>query len=202
MEFRGQLQPVTVPSPFRSTADALLLTVAPTAVVGLLALAFGLPGQRIGTLLCVNLCAVLAFQVFSGNFGVVSFGQTAFMAIGAYLSAWLTMPPSMQRVNLPNRPSWVGGYELPVLAPVAVVALLGQVAALILAIPVARLNGASASIATLGIPIIVFSLLAAARDVTGGNRAFYGVPRATGLALALASACAFVVLARLYRDSR
>jgi branched-chain amino acid transport system permease protein len=167
-----------------------------------LALAFGLPGQRIGTLLCVNLCAVLAFQLFSGNSGVVSFGHTAFMATGAYLSAWLTMPPAMLRVTLPNLPAWLGGYELPVFASLAVVALLGLVVALILGTPVARLNGASASIATLGILIIVYSVLSAARDFTGGNRAFYGVPRETGLALALTFACGFVVMARLYRESR
>ena len=62
----------------------------------------GLSGQRLMTLYCVNLCAVLAFQIFSGNSGVVSFGHTAFMAVGAYVSAWLTMPTAFQRTSLPK----------------------------------------------------------------------------------------------------
>ncbi|WP_210529703.1 branched-chain amino acid ABC transporter ATP-binding protein/permease [Rubellimicrobium arenae] len=182
--------------------DAILLAAAVALLMGAVALVFGLPGQRTATLFGVNLCAVLAFQVFSGNSGIVSFGHTAFMAIGAYLSAWLTMPASMLRVTLPNLPSWLGGHELPVLVALAAVFVLGLGAALFSGVPVARLNGASASIATLGILIIVYSVLSAARDLTGGNRAFYGVPRATGFGLAAAFACGFVLLARLYRDSR
>ena len=70
--------------------EAAALAALVCAVTAAVALVLGLSGQRIMTLYCVNLCAVLAFQVFSGNSGVVSFGHTAFMAVGAYAAALAT----------------------------------------------------------------------------------------------------------------
>lgn len=164
-------------------------------------LIFGLSGQRTMTLFCVNLCGVLAFQLFSGNSGVVSFGHTAFMGVGAYVSAWLTMPPTILKTALPNLPAWLAGYELAL--PVALLFVLGMglVLAAVSGLPIARLGGASASISTLGFMIIIYSILAAARDYTRGNQAFYGVPRVTDIVVALTFACLFILVARLYRES-
>ncbi len=161
--------------------EAAALAALVCAVTAAVALVLGLSGQRIMTLYCVNLCAVLAFQVFSGNSGVVSFGHTAFMAVGAYVSAWLTMPTALQRTALPNLPAWLAGHELAVPVALIAVLLVGLALAALSGIPIARLNGASASIATLGFLIVVYSVLAAARDFTRGNQACYGVPRETGI---------------------
>jgi branched-chain amino acid transport system permease protein len=182
--------------------DGAFLAAVVAAGVGLVVLAFGLPGERAATIFCVNLCAVLALQAFSGHSGIVSFGHTAFMGVGAYVSAWITMPPAILRTALPNLPGWLGGYELPLAAALFVVALVGAAMAIASGIPIARLNGASAAIATLGFLIIVYSVLAAARDFTRGNQAFYGVPRLTDIWVAIAFACGFVLLARLFRESR
>ncbi len=196
------MQLPTVPSPLRTPAEAALLAAVLVAGLGFAVLVFGLPGQRAATIFGVNLCAVLALQVFSGTSGIVSFGHTAFMGVGAYLSAWLTMPPALLRSALPNLPGWMGGYELPLLASLVVVAGAGALLALISGGPIARLNGASASIATLGFLIIIYSVLAAARDFTRGNQAFYGVPRVTDVFVATGFAVAFVIVARLFRESR
>jgi branched-chain amino acid transport system permease protein len=195
------MERTTTAHPLRTAAEALWLACAVAAAVLLVCLAFGLPGQRAATLFCVNLCAVLAFQLFSGNSGIVSFGHSAFMGIGAYVSAWLTMPPALLRTNLPNLPGLMGGHELPLAASLCVVLAAGAAVALVVGGPVARLNGASASIATLGFLIIVYSVMAAARDFTRGNQAFYGVPRVTDIWVATGFACLFILIARLYRDS-
>ena len=94
--------------------EAAALAALLCGVTAAVALVMGLSGQRLMTLYCVNLCAVLAFQIFSGNSGIVSFGHTAFMAVGAYVSAWLTMPTALQRTALPNLPAWLAGHELAV----------------------------------------------------------------------------------------
>lgn len=182
--------------------EAAALAALLCAVTAVVALVLGLSGQRLMTLYCVNLCAVLAIQVFSGNSGVVSFGHTAFMAVGAYVSAWLTMPVALQRTALPNLPAWLAGHELAVPLALALVLLAGLVLAAASGLPIARLNGASAAIATLGFLIVVYSVMAAARDFTRGNQAFYGVPRMTDITLALTFACLFILAARLYKDSR
>jgi branched-chain amino acid transport system permease protein len=186
----------------RPCLEAAALAALVAAVTVIAALVFGLAGQRLMTLFCVNLCAVIALQVFSGNSGVISFGHTAFMSAGAYVSAWLTMPAALQRTALPNLPAWMGGYELALPLSLLIVFAAGLLLAAVSGIPIARLNGASASIATLGFLIIVYSVLAAARDLTRGNQALYGVPRYTDLMAAAAAACLFVVAARIYKDSR
>ena len=61
----------------------------------------------------VNVMLVLSMQVFIGNSGIVSFGHVAFMGIGAYTTALLSIPPAS--CGAPNsrrsppccaRPSW------------------------------------------------------------------------------------------------
>jgi branched-chain amino acid transport system permease protein len=181
--------------------EAVALVVAVCVLTAAVSLAFGLSGQRLMTLFCVNVCAVLAFQVFSGNTGVVSFGHTAFMGVGAYVSAWLTMPAAIQRTALPNLPSWLAGHELSFLVAIFAVLAAGLLLGMLSGMPIARLGGASASIATLGFLIIVYSILAASRDFTRGNQTFYGVPRVTDVVMALSFACLFVIVARLFKDS-
>ncbi|MEM1151836.1 MAG: branched-chain amino acid ABC transporter ATP-binding protein/permease, partial [Pseudomonadota bacterium] len=67
---------------------------------------------------------------------------------------------------------------------------------------ISRLSGASGANATLGFIIIVYSVLAAAVDFTRGNQAFFGIPRFTNIYVAVGAACAFVLAARLFRESR
>lgn len=181
--------------------EALALSALLCAVTLAAWLVFGLSGQRLMTLLCVHLCAVLAFQVFSGNSGIVSFGHTAFMGVGAYISGWMTMPALILKTALPNLPAWLGGYEMAFPLSLLVVLGVGLVLAAISGLPIARLGGASAAISTLGFLIIIYSILAAARDFTRGNQAFYGVPRVTDIIVALLFACLFILVARLYRES-
>jgi branched-chain amino acid transport system permease protein len=182
--------------------EALALAALLCAVTLAAWLIFGLSGQRLMTLFCVNLCGVLAFQLFSGNSGVVSFGHTAFMGVGAYVSAWLTMPATILKTALPNIPPLLAGYELVLPVSLMLVLVAGFVLAAISGLPIARLGGASASISTLGFLIIIYSILAAARDYTRGNQAFYGVPRVTDIVVSLIFACLFIVATRLYRESR
>ena len=49
----------------------------------------------------LTLMIVLGLQIFSGNSGVLSFGHIAFMAIGAYISALLTIPPDIKKFTYP-----------------------------------------------------------------------------------------------------
>ncbi len=94
------------------------------------------------------------------------------------------------------------GWELAVPISLLIVLGVGILLAMASGLPIARLNGASAAIATLGFLIVVYSVLAGARDFTRGNQAFYGVPRATDIVLSLVFACLFIIVARLYKDSR
>ena len=56
--------------------------------------------QRTVTEALIKLTVVLGLYVFVGNSGVFSFGHVAFMALGGYMSAILTIPPAKKAVAL------------------------------------------------------------------------------------------------------
>ena len=53
----------------------------------------------------IALVLVLSIQSFSGNSGIVSFGHVAFMGVGAYTAALLTIPPAIKEFILPDLPA-------------------------------------------------------------------------------------------------
>ncbi len=180
-----------------ATCMALLIVV----VAGL-TLIFGRAGERIAVQMCVNVSAVVALGVFCGNTGIVSFGHGSFMTIGAYLSGILTMPAILQKTALPQLPGFLAGHELSVWTALPVVAVSGLAFAAVTGSAVARLAGASATISTLGLLIITHGVAVGAREITRGSQTFFGVPRVTDLAMALGAALVFILIARLFRESR
>ena len=76
-----------------SSAIALVASFAPIVL------------QRRATQALINLVAVVGLYVFVGNSGVLSFGNVAFMAVGAYVSALLTMKAAAKSVFLPDLPA-------------------------------------------------------------------------------------------------
>lgn len=180
---------------------ATAIAVLAVAVIGLTVL-FGRTGERIAVQMCVNVVAVVALAIYCGNTGIVSFGHGAFLALGAYLSGILTMPAALQRTALPELPAFLAGHELSLWLALPLVAAAGLAFALLTGSAIARLVGASATIATLGLLIIVHSVAVGAREITRGSQTFFGVPRATDLTLALGAAIVAIILARLFRESR
>ena len=145
---------------------------------------------------------MVALGIFTGNSGIVSFGHGAFMALGAYTAGILTLPALMQRTALPQLPAFLGPWELSPWMALGPALGVGLLVALGSGFAISRLRDASATISTLGFLIIIHSVLVGARDITRGSQTFYGVPRVMTLEVALVAAIAFIVLARLYRESR
>jgi len=190
---------IGVPVRAWASAAALIAVIAVLALV--VSLAFGNNGINIATLVLLQLSAVLALAVFSGNSGIISFGHSAFMGIGAYVSGLLTMNAAAQASALPQLPALLAGHELPLgLALVAVLAA-GLLAGLVTGYPLSRLSAGSAAIGTLAFLIIIHVTLIGAREITRGSQTFYGVPRLTSIYVAFAAAALFVLLARLLRES-
>ncbi|AEH87145.1 branched-chain amino acid ABC transporter ATP-binding protein/permease [Mesorhizobium opportunistum] len=191
-----------MPAAFRNaTADALCMVVV-LLLMALAAFVFGGAAmQRVVTYAAIMLTAVLGLQIFSGNSGIVSFGQAAFVGLGAYATGILTMPTALQRTALRDLPEFLAGYQLSFFAALAVVLVLAVVIGLLTGTPLLRLTGSSASIATLAMLIIVYTLLVAGREITRGSQPFYGVPREVGLWTAAAVASVALVAARLFRET-
>ncbi|MCT8330780.1 branched-chain amino acid ABC transporter ATP-binding protein/permease [Albidovulum sediminis] len=159
---------------------------------------------RLATLYLIYVTAVVGMQIYSGNSGIISFGQAGFMALGAYGSALLTIQPAVISTSLPDLPGWLaaiaGGQSLPV--GMAGALLLVGLVATVFGLPLSRLGGAAASIATLGFLVIVHVTLVASTDITRGSQTFFGVPRGVSAFTALVVALVAVAVARLYRGTR
>src|SRR4029078_9341880 len=139
--------------------------------------------------------AVVGLYVFVGNSGVLSFGNVAFMAVGAYVSALLTMMAAAKSVFLPHPHGFLASAEWPVFPG----ALAGGVAAAFLAfivgLPLMRLSGISASIATFAVLGITYVVLGTWTSVTGGQNSLMGLPIYIDLWTGFAWAVAAVVIA-------
>src|SRR5262245_48210839 len=157
--------------------------------------------QRTYTLFLINLIAVIGLGIFSGNSGILSFGHVSFIGLGAYLSGILTLPLATKASALPHLPAFLAGVEWGL--PAALVVTLVCVAAfgLLSGLPIARMGGAAAVIATLGLLLIVRGVIIGASDFTRGSNAFLGVPRHTGIWTALLIALGTLLVARAFRDS-
>lgn len=154
------------------------------------------------TTLSLWLIIAVGFQVFVGSTGAISFGHPAFVALGAYTGGILSLPPSMQRIALPDLPGWLVGLELGLWAATISGGAVAALLALLIGPIVMRLTGIAAGIMTFGLLVIVNEMIRAAGPLTRGNATFYGVPRLAGLAEVLLVVVLVVGIALAYKFSR
>ena len=158
--------------------------------------------QRRVTQALINLVAVVGLYVFVGNSGVLSFGNVAFMAVGAYVSALLTMKAAAKSVFLPDLPAVIAHAEWPVFPGALAGGAAAALFALLVGLPLMRLSGISASIATFAVLVITYVVLGNWTSVTGGQNSLMGLPLYVGLWTALAWASAAIVIAFIYQETR
>ncbi|WP_226558370.1 branched-chain amino acid ABC transporter ATP-binding protein/permease [Salipiger thiooxidans] len=185
----------------RNMAIALAAAAAFVIVAALVASGLGAASERVLSVFFISLIAVVGIGIYSGNSGVLSFGHLSFMAVGAYVSALLTLPAAMKAATLPKLPAWLAATELGLFPAILVAIVVTCAFALVVGLAVGRLDGSAATIATLGLLIITHGVIIGWRDVTRGSGTFFGVPRETSLWVAAGWCLAALVVARLYRDS-
>jgi branched-chain amino acid transport system permease protein len=195
----------TVPAPgvgIASRLPTLLVLVGIVLLVAGLAELAPVVVQRRITQGLINLVAVVGLYVFVGNSGVLSFGNVAFMAIGAYVSALLTMPVTAKGVFLPDLPAWLAAAEWLTVAGALAGGGAAALVALVAGFPLMRLSGISASIATFAILVVSYVVLGNWTSVTGGQNSLMGLPIYVGLWTAAAWAAIAIVVAFAHQESR
>jgi branched-chain amino acid transport system permease protein len=149
----------------------------------------------------VNVMLVISLQAFIGNSGIVSFGHVAFMGIGAYTTALLSIPPLLRTTQLPDLPSVLQTAH-PGLVPVIVIsALVALVVAAIFGGAMIRMSEATMAMATLALLVVVHTFLQNATTFTRGSLGLAGVPVRTTVTVGTVSAIVFVLVGRLYKES-
>jgi len=184
-------------------------TVAPLAVglaalaagsVALAAVSSGFNNFVLTTL--INLTIVVGLYVFIGTSGVLSFGHISFMAIGAYTAALTTIPTGQKQFILPNLPRFIAHAELTTTESLLLAGVAAALAAVVVGVPLMRLNGIAAAIATLAALVIVNVVASQWASLTGGATALVGVPVTTTAHSVLLWACAAVAVAWAFQRSR
>jgi branched-chain amino acid transport system permease protein len=156
--------------------------------------------ERTVTDALIRMVLVIGLYIFIGNSGVLSFGHIAFTMIGAYATAWLTLPPLKKSIAL-QLPPVLAELQLPVLASAIVSAALAALVALVVGVPIMRLGGIAASIATLAILGMFFTFYTNWAAWTMGAATLPGIPIYVDMWVALAWVIVAVVVAFTYQQS-
>jgi branched-chain amino acid transport system permease protein len=168
---------------------ALLATAVPPAL------------QRTVIEAMIKLVVVVGLFIFVGHSGVFSFGHIAFMAIGGYMSAILTLAPA-RKDTLLDLPGVIEALQLPwPVAMVVVIVAVGLIAAVV-GWPFCRLRGIALPMATFALLIITYVIASNWQQVTGGRQALVGLPRYTGLWTAFGGAAVAILAATAYGMTR
>ncbi len=180
------------------TAMISVLLVAGMALVE----SFGsASSSRTFVMFLVNVMLVVSIQAFIGNSGIVSFGHVAFMGIGAYTTALVTIPEVVKDAQLPDLPSTFATADLGLLPAIALSALAAFVVAAIFGGAIIRMTESTMAMATLALLVVVHTFFQNATTYTRGSLGLAGIPVRTTIGVATAGAVVFLLLGRLYKES-
>jgi len=186
-------------------ARAALELLAPAVLVVAVALFGTLVSESTQTYVIttlVNVTIVVALYVFIGNSGVLSFGHVSFVAVGAWTAGILSMPAGEKPAIMPNLAGFLRDTTVGNVPSLALAAAVGAAYALIVGLPLMRLSGLAAGIATFGVLEITHNVLRYWEKIGPGLNTFSAVPETTGLLQAAVGALIAVAVAFLYQRSR
>jgi len=131
-----------------------------------------------------NLCAIyitlsLSMNLLNGFTGLFSLGHAGFMAIGAYVSALLTMSPAQKSMNFYLAPivPWLAEIQIPFIPALIMAGLVAAFFAWAIGKPVLTLRDDYLAIATLGFAEIIRVLITNMQSVTNGALGLKGLPK-------------------------
>jgi branched-chain amino acid transport system permease protein len=150
----------------------------------------------------INIMVVVGLYVFVGNSGLLSFGHISFMCLGAYMTAWLAIPPVMKSITLKGLPAWLLHTQLPMWVATPISGLFAALFALVVGRIIMRLSGIAASIATFGLLGVVNNVYSNWDSVTGGQGSIVGIPPTMNVWIGWLGAAIAILIAYLYSISR
>ena len=145
---------------------------------------------------------VVGLYVYSGGSGVVSFGHVGFMAVGGYCTAIFTVPTVVKDSKLHGLPDWLQHHQGTVGVGMLMAAAAGALAAAIFGLLIWKLSGLAASIGTLTLMMIIFTVASGWEDVTGGRGAMPSVPNLVNVPVTITVVFLVVFAAAAHQRTR
>jgi branched-chain amino acid transport system permease protein len=171
-------------------AAALLGSVASTST----------QGYFVNALVAVSI--VVALYVFVGNSGVLSFGHISFVAVGAWAAGVLSVPVEEKPAIMPYLFPFLRDHTVGNVPSLLIAAGVGGLYALLVGLPLMRLSGLAAGIATFGVLEITHNMLRYYEKIGPGSNTFSSVPETTDLLQAAVGAVLVIAVAFGYQSSR
>jgi len=187
---------------WRTIATPVILIAALLAIAALTYYFGSRAFNRTVVEMFINIMVVTGLYVFVGNSGLLSFGHISFMCLGAYMTAWLTIPPMMKAVTLKGLPAWLLHTQLPMLVAAPISGMFAALFALIVGRVIMRLSGIAASIATFGLLGVVNNVYSNWDSVTGGQGSIVGIPPTMNAWIGWLGAVVAIAIAYFYTISR
>jgi branched-chain amino acid transport system permease protein len=150
----------------------------------------------------VAVVIVVALSIFVGNSGVLSFGHISFVAVGAWAAGVLSVPVDEKAGIFPELFPFLRDTTVGNVPSLLVAAAVGAVYAGLAGLPLMRLSGLAAGIATFAVLEITHNVLRYWNKIGPGTNSFSSVPETTGLRQVTIGAAIAVVVAVLYQTSR
>jgi branched-chain amino acid transport system permease protein len=125
----------------------------------------------------INLTLVVGLYVFAGLSGVFTFGSIGFTAIGAYTAALLVIPPDQKLVLQPLLPKFIAHAHFGAALATLIGGVVAAFVAAVVSIPLMRLNGIAAGLATFALLVIIYTVANSWEQVTNGAAGISGVPQ-------------------------
>jgi branched-chain amino acid transport system permease protein len=150
----------------------------------------------------VSVAVVVAIYVFVGNSGVLSFGQISFVAVGAFAAGVMTVPADVKPGVLPDAFPIIRDHTVGNVPSLLLAALVGGLFALVVGLPLMRLSGLAAGIATFAVLEITHNVLREWTKIGPGAGLLSLVPETTDLRQAVIGALVVIGAAFAYQRSR
>jgi branched-chain amino acid transport system permease protein len=150
----------------------------------------------------VSVAIVVSLYVFVGNSGVISFGHVSFVALGAFAAGVMTVPVELKPTITPGLFPLLAEHSVGNAVSLALAAAVGGIFAVLVGIPLMRLSGLAAGIATFAVLGVTFNILSNWEKIGPGALTLTTVPETTGLLQATLGAVSVVTIAFLYQRSR
>jgi branched-chain amino acid transport system permease protein len=184
------------------TASTPVLLIGLSAIVALLASTGSSSIQQIAIQATVYGVMAVGLYIFVGNSGVLSFGHLGFAMIGGYTGSLMVLPSVVKAHGLANPPGFIVGANTSPFFAVLIAGVVAAVVAAIVALPLMRVAGLPAGLASFALLLTVHVVASNLHGVTAGTQGLFSIPVATTKWSALGWLAAAIVVAALYQRSR
>lgn len=139
--------------------------------------------RRILNLIAINIIWAVTFNLIYGYTGQFSLGHAGFIAIGAYVTALLTLSPAQKEQSFFLSPCiWpLNTIQWPFLPSLIVGAILAGVLGVLIGIPSLQLRGDYMALVTLGFAEVIRVINMNLQPITNGSLGLKGIPDYTNL---------------------